>query len=324
MRFVIYGAGAVGGVIGARLHQSGREVMLIARGAHHDAIAARGLRFETPSEASTLRIPVAPDPAAARVGPGDVVLLCTKSQDTWPALLALREAAPDGVPVVCAQNGVENERVALRLFADVTGAILLLPAEHLEPGVVVGSGAMISGQIDLGRYPSGTSELCDELSAALNDARFESAVHEDIMRLKHHKLISNLANSVQAVCGSTDQAQALIERVQEEGRVVLRAAGIAFDAPEVSDREDRWQRYGVGPVAGRPRSGGSTWQSLARGTGHVETDYLNGEIVLRARELGLDVPLNRLMQGLILETLRGGHAPGWLTPAEVLARLERV
>jgi 2-dehydropantoate 2-reductase len=324
VRFVIYGAGAVGGVIGARLHQSGREVMLIARGAHHDAIAARGLRFETPTEASTLQIPVAPDPAAARVGTGDVVLLCTKSQDTWPALLALREAAPDGVPVVCAQNGVENERVALRLFTDVTGAVVLLPAEHLEPGVVIGSGAIISGRIDLGRYPSGTSEICEEVSAALNDARFESAVSQDIMRLKHAKLINNLANSVQAVCGSTDHAEALVDRIQEEGRVVLRAAGIAFDAPEVTERDDRWQRYGVAPVAGRPRGGGSTWQSVARGTGHVETDYLNGEIVLRARELGLDVPLNRLMQRLILETIRGGHPPGWLTPAEVLARLERV
>ena len=47
MRFVVYGAGAIGGVIGARLHQHGHEVVLIARGAHLEAIRARGLRIES-------------------------------------------------------------------------------------------------------------------------------------------------------------------------------------------------------------------------------------------------------------------------------------
>src|SRR4051812_43016153 len=48
VRFVVYGAGAVGGVVGARLFQSGADVVLVARGPHHDVIGSDGLRLEAP------------------------------------------------------------------------------------------------------------------------------------------------------------------------------------------------------------------------------------------------------------------------------------
>ena len=116
MRFVVYGAGAVGGVIGARLHQSGHEVVLIARGEHLRAIERSGLRIESPDDTATLDIPAVGSPSEAELGAGDVVILAVKSQDTGGALDALTAGAPDRVPVVCAQNGVENERAALRLL----------------------------------------------------------------------------------------------------------------------------------------------------------------------------------------------------------------
>ena len=127
MRFVIFGAGAIGGVLGARLHQSGREVALLARGAHYEAIARDGLRLETPEEDVVLEIPVYPDPGALSWGADDVVLVCTKTQDTAGALVALAAAASADVPVFCVQNGVENERLALRIFRDVYGALVMAP-----------------------------------------------------------------------------------------------------------------------------------------------------------------------------------------------------
>ena len=136
MRFVIIGAGAIGGVVGARLYESGCDVALIARGAHHDAIASRGLTLETPEQRITLAIPVAPSPDAVNFTADDVVLLATKSQDTETALDALRDAAPTATPVVCMQNGVENERIAARRFANVYGAVVMAPTAYLEPGVV--------------------------------------------------------------------------------------------------------------------------------------------------------------------------------------------
>src|SRR2546423_6769484 len=63
MRFIVYGAGAVGGAIGGRLAQQRYDVTLIARGPHHDAIFHDGLRVEDPDTAVTLPIPVVDHPS---------------------------------------------------------------------------------------------------------------------------------------------------------------------------------------------------------------------------------------------------------------------
>ncbi len=122
MRFVILGAGAIGGVVGARLHQAGYEVLLITRDAHYHELAAHGLTLETPLERVALPIPVVPSPAEVGFGDTDIVLLSTKSQDTEAALLALACAAPREIPIVCLQNEVENERIAPRYFGRAYGA----------------------------------------------------------------------------------------------------------------------------------------------------------------------------------------------------------
>jgi len=321
VRFVIFGAGAIGGVVGARLHQADHHVILIARGAHHDAIARDGLTLETPEERVNLKIPVATSAQEAGLGEDDVVLLATKSQDTSGALAALREARPAGVPLVCLQNGVENERVALRVFADVYGAVVMSPTAHLEPGVVQAYGTKLTGTIDVGRFPSGTDERCRAVCEALSGANFDSTPREDIMVHKHAKLLNNLGNAVQAVCGNQADSGELYKRIREEGEAVLRAAGIGFEVADVADMQGRWERWGVREIAGRPRAGGSTWQSITRGAGSVETDYLNGEIVLRGRQLAIPTPANSLMQALAQQTLREGREPGWLTPDEILSRL---
>ena len=331
MRFVIYGAGAVGGVLGARLHQSGHDVMLIARGAHHDAIARDGLRFYTPDERVTLPIPVARDPATASIGPQDVVILATKSQDTWPALLALRAAAPSGgVPVVCMQNGVENERIALRLFADVYGAVVMMPTGHLEPGLVLAYAREPTGMLDVGRFPHGVDHRSVAICEAIASSLFESTPRADIMRLKYAKLLLNVANAVSAICGTEQSAAAeqeegaaeLSKRARAEAAAVLDAAGVRHHDDEVSDIRGRGDRWQVGDIEGYPRGGGSTWQSLARHAGAVETDFLNGEIVLEARLQGMPAPVNELLQALTVQMAREGRPPGWLAPTDVLARLD--
>jgi 2-dehydropantoate 2-reductase len=324
MRYVIFGAGAIGGLVGAKLHQAGQDVMLIARGAHYDRLASEGLTFANPSERVTLRIPVAETAAQAGLREGDVVLLGVKGQQTEGALEAIREAAlaagvASKIPIVCLQNGVANERAALRLFPDVYGAAVLIPAEHLAPGYVIGYLGKIWGRIDLGRYPHGQDELSRELATVLIGAGFESESHPDVMRLKYAKLINNLGNGVQAVCGPGDpDGEELTERAGEEGRAVLRAGGIEHSADDVSDVAGRWKRMGAGEVDGHSHQGGSTWQSVMRGAGSVETDYLNGEIVLLGRELGVPTPYNELLQNVTYETVLGGHEPGWRSARELL------
>ncbi len=108
MRFVVFGAGGVGSVIGARLFEGGHDVTLIARGEHLEAIRARGLEVRDPERTVVLDIDAVDSPAAAAIGSGDVVLLCTKTQQSEAALSSLAASAPIDVAVVCAQNGVEN------------------------------------------------------------------------------------------------------------------------------------------------------------------------------------------------------------------------
>src|SRR5579884_836438 len=127
-RFVVYGAGAVGGVVGARLAEHGHDVALIARGAHARAMAADGLRLESPSGSTTVHVPVHTAPAELSWSGTEVVLLAVKSQDSVAALDELMAAAPASTPVVCLQNGVFNERAALRRFPAVYGVCAMCPA----------------------------------------------------------------------------------------------------------------------------------------------------------------------------------------------------
>ncbi len=159
MRFVVYGAGAIGGVVGGRLAQHDQEVVLIARGEHHDAIRDDGLRLVAPDPTSgtvTLTIPVVSHPAGIDFRDDDVVLLAMKSQHTGKALSTLAAQRAPSVAVVCVQNGVANEPAALRLFEDVYGVCVVCPALHLDPGVVEAHAGPITGILDLGRFPGGT------------------------------------------------------------------------------------------------------------------------------------------------------------------------
>jgi 2-dehydropantoate 2-reductase len=319
MRFVVLGAGAIGGVIGARLHQGGFAVTLIARGAHLDVIRRDGLTLLTPVERAVLRIPVAAGPVEVDWADDDVVLLATKSQDTTAAITGLRDAAGAGIPVVCVQNGVDNERQALRLLELVYGAVVMAPAAHLEPGIVEAYGSQMTGTIDIGRYPVGTDARCEELCAALQASNFSSRPSPEVMRLKHAKLLLNLGNAVQALCGPGDQSDALTQLAKAEGRAALTAAGIPFVADEVSNVSGRWGQMGVRDIGGRPRAGSSTWQSLARGTGAIETDYLNGEIALRGRLHGVATPVNDALCRLAGRAARDGSPPGSVAAEDVLA-----
>jgi 2-dehydropantoate 2-reductase len=319
MRFVIYGAGAIGGAVGARLHQSGHAVTLIARGAHLEAIRRDGLTFLTPVERVVLHLPAVGDPASVEWSGDEVVLLATKSQDTLPALIALREAAGSAVPVVCLQNGVENERVALRLMDAVYGAVVMLPAAHLEAGAIEAYGTETTGHIDVGRYPDGVDDRCRAICAALAASRVDSDPVGDVMRLKYAKLLLNLTNAVGALFAASERRDELGELVKQEGRAVLDAAGVSYLAPEITDIEARWQRWGVRDIEGRSRAGSSTWQSLARGTGAIETDYLNGEIVLQGRLHGVPTPLNERLCVLAAAAARERRAPGTMSAGDALA-----
>jgi 2-dehydropantoate 2-reductase len=308
-------------VIGARLYQHDYDVTLVARGDNFRALSKSGLRLETSNETVTLKVPVIERASELSLDSNDVVILTVKSQDTRGALTDLADSVPPGVAIVCAQNGVENERVALRMFAHVYGICVVCPATHLTPGVVQANSSPITGLLDIGRWPGGSDERVAAIAAALNDATFQSVVRDDIARWKWGKLLLNLNNAVQAVCGTDEPAPELSRRAVKEGMDVLRAASIDFIGRE-EDRARRGDLLTMSSPGTMQRGGGSTWQSLVRGTGTVETDYITGEIVLRGRLHGVATPVNELLQRLVNEMAREHRPPGAATEAQVLAQLE--
>jgi 2-dehydropantoate 2-reductase len=319
MRFIVIGAGAVGGVVGGRLAEHGQDVLLVARGPHRDAIAADGLVVRSPEGEVRVQVPVTGSPGAAGIGPDDVVLMAVKGQDTPGVLDALSEASVDP-PIVCLQNGVDNERQALRRFRRVYAVPVICPAAHLVPGVVEASSAPVNGILDIGRYPTGVDGLAESVAAALRASGFSSRARADVMRFKWSKLLTNLGNALEAACGPILAGSRLYPAALAEGRAALAAAGIDCASAE-EDKDRRGDLISVHPVAGRTRGGGSSWQSLARGTGSIETDQLNGEIVLLGRLHGVPTPVNELLQQAAGELARAGAPPGSLTEEDLHARL---
>jgi 2-dehydropantoate 2-reductase len=319
-RHIIYGPGAVGGTIGSRLFEHGHEVVLIARGAHREAIAQRGLRFESPDGALVQRIDVVGGPQEVAWQADDVVLLTVKGQDTAAALERLEAAAASTIAVVCAQNGVENERLALRRFECVYSVVVQLPASHLLPGVVVAHSSPVTGSLDIGRHPAGVDERAREIAAMFRDCGFASQPRADISRWKYAKFLRNVANAVDALFERPAGAPEVARRALAEAVAVLGAAGIGYAGDEEYD-EQHDRLITIKPVTGRPRRGGSSWQSLARAAGVIETDQLNGEVVLLGRLHSVPTPVNELLRRLAGAAARSGAPPGGHSEAEFLAAL---
>ncbi|MFI6146401.1 ketopantoate reductase family protein [Streptomyces sp. NPDC051109] len=324
MRYIIIGAGAIGATIGGRLAEAGAEVVLVARGAHAQALTADGLRLTTADGARVYRIPVVTGPAElGELRPDDVLLLTVKTQDAIAALDAWGDAEVAGggtaaqrLPVLCAQNGVESERLALRRFARVYGVCVWLPATFLEPGVVSALCAPLTGILHIGLAAGGADARARRIAADLEKSGFEAPVVEDVMRWKYAKLLGNLGNAVQATTGPEPHPAktALLLRAQREGRSVLGAAGI----PYASDAEQAAARDGKVDQPPGVR-GGSSWQSLHRGTGSIEADYLNGEISLLGRLHQVPTPVNDTLRHAANIFAREGLPPGAMSIEDLTA-----
>jgi 2-dehydropantoate 2-reductase len=329
MRYIIIGAGAVGGTIGGRLAEAGHDVVLVARGAHFEALRTGGLRLTTADGTRTHHLPVVDRPDAVELRPDDVLILAVKTQDStaaleeWAARPVGGSTAGELLPLVCAQNGVENERLALRRFRRVYGMCVFLPASYLEPGSVSASGAPVTGILHLGRYPSGTDETALRISADLEKSKLLAPVVPDVMRWKYAKLISNASNAVEAATGviSDEAGAALARRAMAEARVVLAAAGVEV-VSVAEEREFRGDKIRFDPLAGGERTAGSSWQSLNRGTGTIEADYLNGEIALLGRIHGVPTPVNDTLQRVANSFAREGRRAGSMSVAELTALVD--
>jgi len=320
MRYIIYGAGAIGGTIGARLYMDGQDVLLIARGEHLARLQSEGMSYRNPEETRRMRIPAVGHPRDIEFTADDVVVLTMKTQHSYSALEDLAALAPPDTPIVCCQNGVANESMAARKFRNVYAMVVLLPATHLNPGEVLHHATGIGGFLDAGRYFSGTDATIEKICADFTAAGFSANADPRPMRWKYAKLLRNLGNSLQAICDAGADAESIMRLARNEALACYEAADI-----ECASREETRQRYGSGmrqgEIPGAERGGGSSWQSLRRGTGDIEADYLNGEICLLGKLHGVPTPANEVLRYLGNKVARDKLPTGSFSVDDVLAQI---
>jgi len=340
---VVVGAGAIGGMLAARLAAQGVRVALVGREAQVEAIRREGLRLREPA-GFVRRFPV---PATASVAealagePPSLVALAVKTQDLAPVC---RELAPllaslPGVPVITLQNGVQADALAGAVLGRerIVGAVVMCAASALEPGQVEVQfpGWLVVGE-PFGRVRRRTRQVAEVLGAAV-----PTYVTENLVGVRWSKLISNLNNGLCAATGllmgellEHPAGRVLPVRVMKEGYAVARAAGVRLDhglyglggralaggwrTAAIAVLQSTmtlvlaWlpERVATSVLVAAGRSGlgrlpvrGSTWQSLARGR-PSEIDFLNGEIVRRGEALGVPVPYNRRVVETVHEVER--------------------
>jgi 2-dehydropantoate 2-reductase len=150
MRSLIWGAGAIGGTLGAHLARAGGDITVVDTVVEHvDAITRDGLRVTGPIDAFTVRVPTFTPQTLG--GTWDEIILTTKAHHTVAAVRALLpHLAADGY-VVSAQNGLNELAIAEVVGVERTvGAFVNFGADYMEPGVIHygGHGAVVVGEID--------------------------------------------------------------------------------------------------------------------------------------------------------------------------------
>jgi thiosulfate/3-mercaptopyruvate sulfurtransferase len=328
-RYVVIGAGAVGAVTAAGLHEAGREVVLVARGRHLELMRERGLDLIRPEGTRRVAVPVAAGPDEVELAPGDVIVLATKSQDTeaalaqwsWLPVAGTTASAAELLPILLLQNGLENVRTALRRFATVIDASVLIGASFAHPGEVVSPSAPAIGAIFLGRAPTGSGELEEQVADDLRAGGWLVAVVDNIGSLKAGKLVGNISHNADALFAPGPLRDVAAGALAAEARAVLTASGLEIAEPRSGLLD--LSAMAMKPIEGHARGGSSTWQSLAR-TGSHEADFLNGEIVLLARLHGIAAPLNAAFQARLARAAREGTPPGSLGAAELLEVLPQL
>ncbi len=294
MRFLVFGAGALGSVVAARLADA-HEVSLVGRRNHVDAINERGLRITGHTEIVQTAINATTDPSSLEGAAPDAVLLTVKAYDTRSALSVLSDYWSGSI-FVSLQNGLGNEEAIAEHATKVLGAVINQGATFIGPGEVFHAG---SGEIDLGPFAGTTDDDAETVAAAFRDAGFPAQARPDIRTKIWAKVILNAAvNPLTALLrkrtGELIGNEALEDAlglVVAESVAIAAACGVSLHATEILDK--------IRTVAEATRDNKSSmFQDLERGR-RTEIDAINGALIARAREHGIPCPANELLANMV-------------------------
>ncbi|MEA2634088.1 MAG: 2-dehydropantoate 2-reductase [Chloroflexota bacterium] len=324
----VFGAGAIGSLVGARLQESGVNVRLVGRETQVDAIRAKGLLVKGQNESRLVQLPA----TTTLAGAADIILLTVKSQDVQVACRTIAALQSDAT-VVTMQNGVRSDQEAADILGRdrVVGCVLNISATYLEPGVVEQN---TRGLFQVGApFPESKGRVDAVLELLSLGIKTEPV--PDIARARWTKLMANLNNAIMAITGwpigkalrHPGLTRLSIATIRE-GVKTAQLGGYGLD----QSRRARTFRlmstlpmplsYLIfrGRLAGNfpPDStyGPSTLQSFQRHSSS-ELDYLNGEIVTLGERIRRPTPYNSglLQQGRAV--FATGRHP---TPEELLSQ----
>ncbi|KAB1187604.1 MULTISPECIES: 2-dehydropantoate 2-reductase [Haloferax] len=298
MKFAIFGAGGVGGYLGARLADAGHEVHLIARGAHLAALQSDGLRVESVAGDTAVDLPATDDPSD--IGPCEYVLLCTKAHDVKSAAADLSPLIGDDTAVVSFQNGVDSERwVADEIGeAHVVGGVAYIFSTIKEPGVVEHTGGparFIYGELD-GR----TSPRIEALHDAMSESDGIDAVLADDIAVELWRKFAficaqaGMTATTRLPIGDVRESDAsweMFRAIIEEVAAVARAEGVGLP----DDLVPTWLDFARDLD---PEMYSSLHYDLTHGK-PMELEALHGSVVRHADEVGVEVPMNEAVYAIL-------------------------
>lgn len=291
MRFIVIGAGGIGGYFGGELARAGHDVTLFARGAHLDALRERGITVRTPDGDFVTPVGATDDPD--ELPNADVAIVAVKSYSLGQIGPVARIAAERGADVVSLLNGVTaaDELVASGVpKARVLGGLARVSVVRTAPGVVErrsGFHSVVVGELG-GGLSERASRIAETLRSAGIDARASATMNVELWQ--KYIFITAMA----AVCGlartsigpvrDAPGGRRLIHRAVSEVVAVARARGV----PLPDDEAARTSAYmDTLPPAMKP----SFLLDLESG-GETELDTLSGAVSRFAAEAGVETPVH--------------------------------
>lgn len=318
-KIVIAGAGSIGCYVGGCLNAAGLPVHFLGRARIHQEISQYGLQLTdlrgTQCNVAAGQINSSTD--AGILADADVVLVCVKSSATQEMGQILARHLKPGVLVFSLQNGVSNYRQLRDLLPAHTVLPVMVPYNVVHQGegkFHCGSGGML-----LVENAPGAQVLLD----LCQRANFAIQTHDNMPGLLWGKLLLNLNNPVNALCGlplkqelETRALRLIYAACLREGLKVLKKAGIKpakaaavpawLIAPVLHLPDFLFKRVAHQMLAIDPQARSSMWEDLQLGR-KTEIEFINGEIVRLAQSLGMAVPFNQRMLALVHKAENLGH-----------------
>jgi 2-dehydropantoate 2-reductase len=306
MKICVFGAGAVGGLMAARLHRSGHDVSVVARGAQLDAIRRHGLRIRSKGKTESFQVRAESEPA--KLGPQDYVLVTVKAQSLTEVAGKIAPLLGKDTSIVTAMNGVPWWFLNMRLesldpdgvlsraipIERIVGCVIHLAASTPEPGLVQHN---MGAKLILGEPGGRNGARTANIAEALGAAGFEVVVSSAIEKEFWVKLIGNVSfNPVSALTMSTadrligsEEVKTYLVAIMREVLAIGRAVGVDADI-------DPEARIDMARVLGPFKT--SMLQDLEAGK-HLEIDGLLTGTLEIARKAGVRAPFTESLFGLI-------------------------